>query len=68
LRQRSKISWLKEGDRNTKNFHRKATWRAKKNTISSLMKEDGQLTQDPNEMGSLASNFFQWLFTKDDRV
>lgn len=31
--QRSCIMWLKEGNRNTKYFHQKSVWRARKNRI-----------------------------------
>ncbi|CAL5097923.1 unnamed protein product [Urochloa decumbens] len=39
--QRSRVDWLREGDRNTKFFHQKATWRKRRNQISKLKDEDG---------------------------
>jgi hypothetical protein len=39
--QRSRISWLTEGDSNTNFFHQKAQWRARKNKIKKLRKENG---------------------------
>jgi hypothetical protein len=67
-KQRSRIAWLKEEDRNTKFFHRKSTWRKKKNTISRLKKDDGTITDNHDEMSELATNFFKELYTADDRV
>jgi hypothetical protein len=53
-RQRSRVTWLKHGDQNTKYFHRKASWRAKKNKIKKLKKEDGQVVQNQDELENLA--------------
>jgi hypothetical protein len=67
-RQRSRIQWLKEGDQNTKFFHRKATGRDKKNKIRKLKRTNGTVTNDENEFKDLANNFFKDLYTKDEIV
>lgn len=67
-KQRSRIEWLKESDRNTKFFHRKSTWRKKKNNIQRLKKEDGSVTDDIEEMSHMATNFFKNLYTADLNV
>jgi hypothetical protein len=56
--QRSRISWLREGDRNTKYFHPRASWRRRKNKVRCLKREDGSWTMDSNEMGNLATQYF----------
>jgi hypothetical protein len=66
--QRSRVSWLREGDRNTKYFHRKAVGRAKKNKIKSLRKTDGQITKQKAEMECMARNFFKELYRADPMV
>jgi len=66
--QRSRISWLKEGDRNTKKFHRQAQWRARKNNIKRLKKEDGNWSSDQKEMQGMAVDYFSHLFTKNEQV
>lgn len=57
--QQSRVAWLREGDRNTKYFHRKATWRQRKNKISKLKRVDGTWTENNEEMGDLATDFFR---------
>jgi len=61
--QRSRIRWLTAGDKNTRFFHLRASQRRKKNKITSLKRPDGQVTEDAQEMGSLATNFYKSLFS-----
>jgi type III secretory pathway component EscR len=66
--QRSRVAWLREGDRNTKYFHRQATRRKKKNCINKLKRTDGSITSDALEMEELTHTFFQGLYTRDDDI
>jgi hypothetical protein len=67
-RQRSRISWLRSGDRNTMFFHRKATSRQKKNKIDKLQNNSGEVVSDTDKMESLATEFFKELYTSDLEV
>jgi hypothetical protein len=66
--QRSRVSWLKEGDRNTNFFHRKAVWRARKNRINSLKDQDGVVQDTPSEMERMATSYFQSVYTRDPSI
>ena len=54
---------MKEGDRNTKYFHSKAVWRARKNKIRELMDSVGVIHSDLVGMGELANMYFHDIFT-----
>lgn len=66
--QRSRITWLREGDRNTSYFHRQVVWRARKNKIKKLKREDGTWCEEKREMHARATDFFQRLYTADPEV
>ncbi|KAM0927888.1 hypothetical protein ACQ4PT_002131 [Festuca glaucescens] len=66
--QRSRINWLKEGDRNTKYFHQQAIWRARKNRIKRLKDENGVWKDVPPDMEKMATEYFTGLFTRDPNI
>lgn len=49
-RQRSRALWLREGDKNTKYFQRKASWCRKKKTISKLKDEQGVWVEEKKRL------------------
>jgi hypothetical protein len=67
-RQRSRIQWLKEGDRNTAFFHAKAKDRARSNSISSLKRDDGSFCSNQSEMEHMAASFYKNLFKAQDNT
>ncbi|XP_062013973.1 uncharacterized protein LOC133730390 [Rosa rugosa] len=62
-RQRAKVTWLKEGDRNTGFFHRKATNRKRKNAIHGLFDEHGVWREDDAGVEQIVTSYFKNMFT-----
>lgn len=65
--QKSRIQWLKEGDKNTKYFHASTIQRRKANHIGLLEKESGGWCQNGEEVVEEISAFYSNLFTSSDR-
>lgn len=59
FRQRSRISWLKEGDQNTNFFHRLTQVRNSNNYIRSFLLANGESVSDPIAMGQIAISHFK---------
>ncbi|KAL5775024.1 hypothetical protein ACOSP7_012581 [Xanthoceras sorbifolium] len=57
-RQRSRAMWLKEGDRNTRFFHSKATQRRRRNRIVGLMGDDGRWRDKIEEIERVVVDFY----------
>ena len=60
--QRSRVSWLKHGDKNTKFFHSKATQRRRKNHIRGIKNAQGQWVEEMEDVAAVASDYFNTLF------
>ncbi|GMI72452.1 hypothetical protein HRI_000914500 [Hibiscus trionum] len=61
--QRARVNWLRHGDRNTTFFHKWASYRKKKNTITKLQDDSGTWVTDEGAMESMATGFYANLFT-----
>lgn len=57
-RQRSKIQWLKEGDKNTRFFHSRASIRRQRNKIDKLRDENGVLVAGEEGISALVASYF----------
>ena len=67
-RQRSRITWLREGDRNTEFFQAKAKVRGRSNRIKLLTTEDGRVLTEQEDLERMACDFYQRLFTAQDEL
>lgn len=61
-RQRSKVTWAREGDRNTSYFHTAATARKTKNTIHGLFNGSGDWCEKDGEVEAIITDYFGELF------
>lgn len=60
--QRSKVSWLKDGDLNTRFFHVSATCRAKMNKIKKLQVDDSVIVEEKGQIEEAARNYLLDMF------
>ncbi|KAE8736154.1 hypothetical protein F3Y22_tig00000132pilonHSYRG00024 [Hibiscus syriacus] len=60
--QRSRVAWLKDGDRNSSFFHARANGRRKKNWIEGLENEGGVWCDRLEDIFGIASSYFSSLF------
>lgn len=63
-RQKSRATWLKEGDKNTKYFHSVANAHRRNNSIR-LLSIDDELSSDQAAIKDKISSFSQQLYTED---
>ena len=61
-KRRSRIQWLKEGDKNTAFSHKQASQRRKTNTIKGLEDDNGVWCEKETEIESIATEYFRELF------
>jgi len=64
-KQKSRVQWLKEGERNTKFFYRSTIANQTHNRISSIKNEDGQIQQTHEEIEAVLVKHFSGIAQED---
>jgi hypothetical protein len=62
-RQRSRVNWLQQGDKNTKFYHACANKRQSLNKINSIRDESGRLWESQGNVGEAYVDYFSNLFS-----
>lgn len=63
--QRSRALWLKDGDRNSKFYHQKATLRKHRNTIKEIENAEGRVCKKKEEICEVIREYFIKVFQKE---
>lgn len=63
--QRSRLSWIQTGDRNSRYFHLSATHKSTKNSILSLQGSDGNWFPNEHDISNILIGHFSTLFKSD---
>lgn len=62
-KQRSRVDWLRHGDKNTAYFHKHASCRHKRNMIKGLFNANNVFQTDQKEMAKVVTDFYSELFS-----
>lgn len=62
---KSRVQWLRDGDRNTKYFHTATLVRRRRNKIMGLLDENGVWVMDQQRLKELAVGFYSSLFRSE---
>ena len=65
-KQRARISYIKEGDRNTRFFHCHATQRKWRNCITSIRNQADEMCSNKDQIEATFVEFYQHLFTSSN--
>ena len=68
MRQRSRVPWLRKGDRNTNYFNQFASARKRRNVIKKLRNNNNGWTKGNDNLSPLIRDYFDGLFHSDGVV